>query len=227
MRAFITADGNLEMKTIYKRLIRVAASAGLLGAILGASGSVMAASYNIILKNASGTPVACAVGGFSFNKGSAGSSPVSATVDVTGCTSSAVPPPARGVFQPGALNVVVENVTLNKPGTNGQNEPLNQGPNVEGLAGTLQFVSTLPGACNGRGTTTVQKTYTISFAYGGGQNAAGRTYTVDCVGPGTFSSSGTYHVLNVATPVPEPETLLLIAGGLAALAFSRRRQRRS
>lgn len=215
------------MKTRYKRLGQIAATAGLLGVLLAASGSAMAASYNIILKDSAGAPLSCASGGFTFNKSTAGAFPASgASVALAGCTF--VPGIANGPYTPGALNVVVENVTLNKPGTGGQNEPLDQGPNVEGLTGTLQYATTAPGTCAGTGSTAVTKTYTIAFAYAAGsQNSAGRTYTITCAGPGSFTPlTGQYHVRNLANPVPEPEMLWLALAGLGALVMSRRIRRR-
>ena len=186
----------------------------------------MAASYNIILKDAAGAPLPCASGGFTFNKSTAGTLPANAaTVALAGCTF--VPGVDYGTYTTGALNVVLENVTLNKPGTGGQNEPLDQGPNVEGLTGTLQYATTAPGDCGGTGNAPETKTYTITFAYtAGSQNPAGRTYTLTCAGPGNFSTAGQYHVHNLANPVPEPEMLWLALAGLSALVMSRRIRRR-
>jgi len=217
------------MKTIYKRFGQLAASAGLLGVMLAASGSAMAASYNIILKDSAGALLSCAKGGFTFNKTIAGSFPASgASVTLEGCPTTFVPSIANGTYVPGGLNVVVENVTLNKPGTGGQNEPLDQGPNVEGLTGTLQYSTTALGTCQGTGITAGTKTYTITFAYAAGsQNSAGRTYRISCSGPGNFTKSGQYYVRNSANPVPEPEMLWLALAGLSALAMSRRKRRRN
>jgi hypothetical protein len=218
------------MKTRYKRLGQIAAAAGLLGVLFAASGSAMAASYNIILKDSAGALLSCASGGFTFNKSTAGTSPASgASVTLASCPTSFVPSIANGTYSPspGALNVVVENVTLNKPGTGGQNEPLDQGPNVEGLTGTLQYATNAPGNCAGGGSSTQLKTYTITFAYAAGtQNTAGRTYTLACAGPANFSTAGQYHVRNLANPIPEPEMLWLALAGLSALVMSRRIRRR-
>jgi len=215
------------MKTRYKRLGQIAAAAGLLGVMLAASGSALAASYNIILKDLGGTALACATGGFTFDKTTAGTfGTEGASVSLAECTF--VPGIANGTYTPGALSVVVENVTLNKPGTNGQNEPLDQGPNVEGLTGTLQYATTAPGNCDGTDNASGTKTYTITFAYAAeSQNPAGRTYTITCAGPGSFTPiTGQYHVHNLANPVPEPEMLWLALAGLSALVMSRRIRRR-
>jgi len=211
------------MKTRYIK--QIAAAAGLLGVMFAASGSAMAASYNIILKDSAGALLSCATGGFTFNKSTAGTFPIpGASVALAGCIF--VPGIANGTYT-GTPNVVVENVTLNKPGTNGQTEPLNQGPNVEGLTGTLQYTTNAPGTCAGTGSSLGTKTYTITFGYtAGSQNSAGRTYTLTCAGPGSFTPrTGQYHVRNLANPVPEPETLWLALAGLSALVLSRRRRR--
>lgn len=202
--------------------------AGLFGAMLAVSGSTLAATYNIILKDSGGTALACATGGFSFDKTSAGTFGTGgASVSLVDCPTTFVPSIANGTYNPGALNVVVENVTLNKPGTGGQNELLNQGPNVEGLTGTLQFSTNAAGNCAGVGDSIVNKTYTITFNYSAGsQNTAGRTFTLSCAGPDTFTTTGQYHVQNTANAVPEPETLWLGVAGLGALLLSRRLRRR-
>jgi len=221
-------EGDLEMKTIYTRFGQIAASAALLGVMLAASGSAMAGSYNIILKDTAGALLPCATGGFDFDKTNAGEfATTDAAVTLTDCTF--VPAIANGTYTLGALNVVVENVTLNKPGTGGQTEPLDQGPNVEGLRGTLQFATSAPGDCEGTGVATDTKTYTMTFSYAAvTQNSAGRTYSITCAGPGSFTPrTGQYYVRNLANPVPEPETLWLALAGLSALALSRVKRRRS
>lgn len=215
------------MKT-YKWLKPSVWRGSLMGLVLAASGPAMAATYNIILKNSAGA-LTCATGGFTFDKINAGTFGTSgASVVLSGCATSFVPLNANGSYVPGALNVVVENVTVNKPGTGGQNEPLNQGPNVEGLTGTLRYSTTAPGTCQGTGSTEGTKTYTITFNYQGSQNPANRTYTLSCAGPGNFTTSGRYHVYNTANAVPEPESVALVLVGLSALALSgslrRRRQ---
>jgi hypothetical protein len=219
--------GDLNMKTS-QWIGQNALRAGLLGVMLAASGSALAASYNIILKDSGGTALACATGGFTFNKTTAGTfGTTGASVSLAGCPTTFVPGIANGTYSPGALDVVVENVTLNKPGTGGQVEPLDQGPNVEGLTGTLQFSTTAPGTCQGTGSSGGNKTYTITFSYAAGsQNTAGRTYTLICAGSGSFSTTGQYHVRNTANAVPEPESLWLALIGLSALALSRRLRRR-
>jgi MYXO-CTERM domain-containing protein len=200
---------------------------GLFALLAFASSGAMAATYNVIFKDAAGAALSCAVGGFTFNKSNAGTFATGgASATLTGCTF--VPGIANGTYAPGAVNVVVENVTLDKPGTGGQNEPLNQGPNVQGLTGTLQFSTNAAGDCDGTGVSNETKTYTITFSYAAGsQNTAGRTYALTCAGPGSFATrTGNYHVQNTANPVPEPESLALALLGLGALALTRLRARR-
>jgi hypothetical protein len=222
--------GDLNMKT-HKWLTPKAWRGGLMGIVLAASGPAMAASYNIILKTSTGTALTCATGGFTFNKTDAGTFPsTGASVTLSGCLTSFVPIAANGTYT-GTPSVVVENVTLIKPGTGGQNEPLNQGPNVEGLdlPGTLQF-TTLPtsvGNCQGNGPNPSAKTYTITFDYTGGQDPANRTFTLECTaGPGNYTYTGRYHVYNTANPVPEPESLALVIVGLSAVVLSGHLRRR-
>jgi hypothetical protein len=133
-----------------------------------------------------------------------------------------------------ALNVVVQNITTNKPGTGGQIEPLFQGPNVEGLRGNLQFTTSTLGNCQGVGTTLQAKVYRIIFLYSdtdGTPTPQERTYSITCSTPAsapTTVATGRYHVFNPLSTVPEPETLLLFLttlGGLGlALHLSGRRR---
>jgi hypothetical protein len=124
-----------------------------------------------------------------------------------------VPNIANGTYSPGSLSVVVQNIP-------------NQGPNVEGLTGTLQFSTTAPGTCQGTGNMAGTKTYTITFSYGGSPNSASRTYSLTCAGPGHLTPiNGHYDVRNTAS-VPEPETLLLMLAGLGGYRLAMRRRRK-
>jgi hypothetical protein len=189
-----------------------------LGAALGLmlTSSTFGATYNIVLKSLADANIACASGGFSFTKTTAGTFPTGgASVSLVGCPASFVPNIANGTYIPGNLNVVVQNITTPQP----------QGPNVEGLTGTLQFSTSAHGNCQGNGNSAQQKTYTISFSYGGAPNSANRTYTITCAGNGTFTVSGHYDVRNTAS-VPEPETLLLMLAGLGGYRLAMRRRRK-
>ena len=191
------------MNRIHTRVRHIAASAALVGAMLAASGSAMAASYNIILKSAAGAVQSCATGGFSFTKPTTppltGEFPASgASVTLTGSSAS----PCFGAdstrtLVPGALSVTVANVTLN-----GQD----QGPNVVSITGNLT---------SGNGS----NNYTINFA-------SNRTFTVtQNTGLNPTVGSGVYHIYNMNS-VPEPDTLWLALAGLGALAFLGRRKRK-
>lgn len=188
------------MKTIYTRFGQIAASATLLGVMLAASGSAMAAAYNIILKTSGGAIQTCATGGFSFTKTTVGTFPASgASVTLNG--SSAIPcfgADQNRTLSTGTLNVTVANVTLNEQ---------DQGPNVVSIAGNLTSGS---GSNN----------YTISFA-------ADKTFTVtQNTGQNPVVGSGVYYLFNTANAVPEPESLWLALAGLSALVLSRRLRRR-
>ena len=194
---------------------------GLAGLMLtavgwGMAGTASAQAYNVFLKApASTTPLICASGGFTFTKTGAGiSATTGPSVTLSGCPTTFVPTIANGSYSTGTLNAVVEDVTIN-----GQD----QGPNVVGLTGALSFQTIDAGDCQGTGTDTQQKTYTITFGYASTAptpNPAGRMYTIACSGNGNFSVSGNYHVNNTNT-VPEPGSLWIALLGLGALFASR------
>lgn len=192
---------------------------GLVAAIaLLLTNSAFAATYNIIFKTTDNAIICGAVGAFTFTKITAGSSaPSGASVILqgVGCPPNFASGIASGTYIPGTLNVVVQDITTPQP----------QGLNVEGLTGTLVFTTTTPGACDGTGTSTDPKTFTITFSYGGSPIPASRTFTLTCAGPGTFSTSGHYDVRNTAS-VPEPETLLLMLAGLGGFKLVMRRRRK-
>jgi len=173
---------------------------GLLGMMLAASGSALAASYNIILKDAGGAIQTCATGGFTFSKATVGSFPTTgASVVLNGSNAIACFGATQNrTLSAGTLNVNVANVTLNEE---------DQGPNVTALSGSL---SSSDGS----------NEYTITFA-------ANRTFTVtQNTGQNPQVGSGVYYVFNTANAVPEPESLWLALAGLSALLLSRRLRRR-
>jgi hypothetical protein len=187
------------MKTLYVR--KIAATAGLLGVLLVASGSAMAASYNIILKTSDGAIQSCATGGFAFTKTTVGTfTTTSPSVALNGTTTTqCFGVDASKTLSTGTLNVTVANVTLN-----GQD----QGPNVVSINGSLS---------SGNGS----NNYTITFN-------ANKTFIVNQnTGQSPQVGQGVYYIHNTSNPIPEPETLLLALAGLSALALSRRKRRRS
>lgn len=189
------------MNTTFNWLGKMAAAAGLLSITLFASGSALAATYNIILKTTGGVVQTCASGGFSFNKSVAGSFP---TTSPSVVLSGSAQTPCFGVdalktLSPGSLNVTVANVTLNGE---------DQGPNVVSINGALT---------SGNGS----NNYTINFS-------SNKTFTINQnTGQNPVVGTGVYHIYNASSTVPEPETLLLALMGLGALAVSRRKWRRS
>jgi hypothetical protein len=194
--------GDLNMKT-RQWIGQNALRAGLLGMLLAASGSAMAASYNIILKD-SGTALTCAPGAFLFDKSTVSSYPTtSPTTSPSVTLNGSAATPCFGVNQnltlsTGTVNVTVANVTLN-----GQD----QGPNVVSISGSL--------SSGGNGA----NDYTINFA-----NDKSFTVTQN-IDQNPVVGSGTYHIYNINS-VPEPESLALALLGLGALALTRLRARR-
>jgi hypothetical protein len=195
----------------------------LLAGVIG-HGVVHAQTYNIQLKNPTGTAVnTCATGGFTFNKTTTGTFAIpSASVTLNGtCDFPLTNGHQNGAYAPGGpnpLSVVVENVTIS-----GQA----QGPNVVGLSGTLVRTTNAVGDCNGVGTATNTKTWTMTFSYASNsQNAAGRTFTLACTGDGTRTTVvRRYHAFNTNT-VPEPGMFWLAVTALGALFAAQRWRRR-
>ena len=179
--------------------------AGLSLFLLGMAGSAHAANYNIIIKDQAGAPIPCAGGGFSFTKSTAGQFPPSgASVTIAnGCI-----PNIEGItLIPGTLQVVVVTSTLN-----GQN----QGPNVEGLSGTLTGSQGI-------------NSYSITFSLSGSGASATRSFVLqrfDGLGQLQQTVNGLYYARNYANPIPEPETLALLLAGLGALGFFAKKRRR-
>ncbi len=201
----------IKMKNISSWIKRHVASTALIGVLSGFSVHAAADSYNVILKQ-NGSPLACATGGFQYTKdGSTGwQTPTAPSVNLAANCITDVP---AALFNPGALKVIIQNVTLNKQA---------QGLNVVGLGNGLISSATGSGANH--------VYYNLVFTYAGPYKTATRNYTIMKV-QGTAAlgqtrtviASGTYHVQNV-NAVPEPESLLLLLAGAAGLFYVRRRK---
>lgn len=188
--------------TTFQRQLPTTLRAALLGLLLAAAGPAMAASYNILLK--SGTPAeiqTCATGGFTFDKAGVGSfGTTSPSVILNGspllCFGTNQ---SNKALATGTLSVNVADVTLNNQ---------NQGPNVVSIVGNLSSGQ------NGN------NDFTIRFL-------ADKSFTVTRnTGQAPVLGSGVYHIVNTANTVPEPQTLALVLGSLAALVLSMRLRRR-
>lgn len=178
--------------------------AGLSLFLLGMAGSANADSYNIILKDQAGAPISCAAGGFTFTKSTAGSfSPSGASVTIA---DNCIPNIQGVTLTPGTLQVVVVTTTAN-----GQN----QGPNVEGLSGTLTGSQGII-------------SYSITFSLSGSGASATRSFVLQRFDRQGLQQTvnGFYYVRNYANPIPEPETLALLLAGLGALGFIVKKRRR-
>jgi hypothetical protein len=198
------------MKTLYIR--QIAATAGLLGIMFAASGSVMAATYNIILKNT--TTPSCATGAFTYTHTPTtppGAYPVSPSIAVSaGCLTATEPTVARTFNQNSTVQVILENTTTPAG---------NQGSNVAGLTGSLRTATAGAGANAVFYTVTFlsgPRLYSVTKTTGTGGNQS----TIPLV------SNQPYDVRNTVASIPEPETLLLALAGLSALVMSRRIRRR-
>lgn len=192
----------------------------LLGLCLaGAALPAAAATYQLTLK----TDVA--TGFFDFDKsGGSGTATVTSfvyndddTIDDT-------------ILDSFDVTVQVQDIQLEKPGTDGQLECLDQGPNVVGVTrnsggGTSDIIE----ADNGLA---YKVDFTFSFVNGcPGLASFTRTYSVQHVDPDNGNpiggpATGDYHIRNDAT-IPEPEMLLLFLTGAGALVAIRRRRQAS
>lgn len=181
----------------------------LVGALaLASAGAALAAPYSIILKDAAGVPQTCAGGGFQFTKTVDGSFPVTAP-------SVVLASPCFGLVgqlafnQNPSVNAQVVTTTADRPGTGGAIETLNNGPNVEGITGSLQNVT---------------GQYRIEFAFAGTAVPFTRTYSIIRISDGATVVSGNYYVRNDLRTVPEPNTAALAAGALALMLLAARRR---
>ena len=179
--------------------------------MLAASGSAMAATYNIILKNTI-TP-SCATGAFTYTHTpttAPGSYPVTPSIDVSPNCFTATEPTVASTFNLSTVLVVLESSTTPAG---------DQGSNVVGLTGSLSTSTT------GHGVNAVF--YTVTFL--SGPRLYSVTKTTGTVGNQSTTALVTnqpYDVRNTVASIPEPETLLLALAGLSALVMSRRIRRR-
>ncbi|MCP5278363.1 MAG: PEP-CTERM sorting domain-containing protein [Thiobacillus sp.] len=216
-----------------------------LGAMVMADAAV-ADSYNFWLKKAPNTPYVigaekCATGEFTYTKSGVTLGDAVANMSMSiaqDCRAAASP--AVALTMTGTLNVVVRDINLNGE---------YQGPNVDGLTGTLasqQFEKNCKitsGPFTQDGHQLAQWEVTFKSQAGAGNAPGVRQFDlVERVGrcvilnatpnfntptPLTLVSNGPYHVYNtIVRPAPEPETLWLLLGGLGALALIRRKVRR-
>ncbi len=210
------------------------------------AGEAAADTYNFWLKSGPNAPYVqgttkCAAGGFEFSKsGTTLESGQPVTNMTMSIAQSCVGPslPAVNLAMTGTLSAVVRNIKLN-------GEP--QGPNMDGLTGTLTSQIFTRGCAFGdvpananNGTRLAQWAVTFSSTPGTSGAPGGRTYTlVETMGrctngtpnfnnptSSTLLFNRPYHVVNTLHQTPEPETLLLLLGGLGLLALSRRKQGR-
>jgi len=200
----------------------------------------MADAYNFWLKSGPNTPylvgsTQCAAGGFNFDKTSVtpGSPATNLTMKITaGCINTSSP--AVDLALTGPLMVVVRDIKLN-----GQE----QGPNVDGLTGTLtsdQFTQSCRVSEKTQGTQIARWEVEFSSSAGVAGAPGSRTFKLketvgECAVLGetpTFSnlitsplaSDAPYHVMNSTNQIPEPETLWLALLGLGGLALVRRKR---
>lgn len=172
------------------------------------AGAVLAAPYSIILKDASGVPQSCAAGGFQFTKSGDGSFPVTSPSVVLASPCFGLVGQLAFNQNPG-VNAQVVTTTADKPGTGGAIETLNNGPNVEGITGSLDNVT---------------GQYRIQFAFAGTTQPFTRSYSILRISDGATVVSGNYYVRNDLRTVPEPNTAALAAGALALMLLAARRR---
>lgn len=187
------------------------------------TGLASAAEYQINVKSGASGSTVIGLGGFQFDKtGKAdGSYDVSnANLQLTGTFCDPTPKSTKNELLPDPSDppkAWVVTSTLLKPGTipPGQsaiNEPLLQGPNVEGLSGSLVNSD---GSCR----VTFSLSPTSQAAFPTISQAFVRTYNLTSPNP---VSGAEYSVRNlVHASTPEPGSLALLAGALASLLLGR------
>lgn len=193
--------------------------------LLLAAAAPASAGYKLLIKG----PV-CSGPGYCATGELAGGGPISISLPAYDNPNTAASPDMPALTFSGNITLQQTVSEMCKPGTNGQPEWLKAGSNVKGAIGTLSATDasnvvytlalTFDPTANPN---TVCSAATLGqesmlYARGYAITKGGRTPTI-------VVSNGLHYVYNIAA-IPEPETLLLLMGGLAAMAVVARRKRR-
>lgn len=205
-------------------LLHYTAAMFLALAILAAwSGQSRADTYVVWLKDATGTPYLisnqkCAVGSFQFTK-AGGSGPAQVTLRIQPLCIPGLSQEVVATFS-STMTVDVRNITL---------KDQDQGLNVDGVTGNA--VSNI---INPSAPAAAQLRFLVTMSSTAGANGAPGTRTFSLFRVRASNNQivdrpingDPYHLFNASQPLPEPETLLLLLGGLGALALARRHRAR-
>lgn len=183
----------------------------LTGIALGVvSAGANAATYNIIFKDAGGTPYTCITGGFTAtNTGVAG--PVTTTAPSVTINTAVAP-----------CNTIAGGTPTTLSTGTVSGEIVNSGSAQDNYKTLWSAAGALDNGSNGNNKYTL--TMSSSSTYG-----TNGTYTLTKgVGGGTVTlcSNCQFYVYNQASLVSEPETLVLLMAAGGAMAFHLRRRRR-
>lgn len=208
---------NTSMKSLRSQSLKAALGLAL---ALG-SAQAMAAIYDITIKGTTGGNAS--TGQLEYNNSDTASAgcvgadhvPSNPSVTVTDTSAFGTVRPTVTFNTNIDLTVCTFTTELLKPGTQGNNESLKQGSNVEGLKGSLKSSN---------------NQYKLTFLdMPETTQPFTRNYEIRRISNNALLKSGQYHIHNPLSvaPLPEPGSLLLLLPGLGALAWSRvRRSRR-